>query len=264
MREHKAFVEFKLLDDGPGGFEGYASLFGVLDSGGDVVESGAFKGSLDGFLNDGFISLGHDWDGLAIGTIAEAKEDRKGLYIRTEYHSTTQAQEARRVAAERMARGKSVGLSIGYEIKDGGADRGKDGIRHLRDLGLFEVAQVNVPMLRPAGLTGIKGYVPFEDHSENVRVAVLEWTERVISGSEIRLKEGRALSEARRKRIAAVREALLLGAEEIDGLLKETEPIVREVQEKAPEPPLPLEVDNPLKALHARFLTLDALHQGIE
>jgi HK97 family phage prohead protease len=223
--EHKRFAEFKLLEGDTGGFEGYASLFGVRDDGGDVVEAGAFKDALASFLADGFIALGHDWEQLAIGTIADAKEDARGLLIRAEYHSTPEAQAARKVAQERMARGKSVGLSIGYEIKPGGAEFAQDGSRHLMKLGLFEVSQVNVPMLRPAGLTSVKGFgVPFDDHSDSLRDAVSEWLERLRAGTAKNVKEGRAISSARRERMSGVRDALLSGADEIGQLLQETAP----------------------------------------
>jgi HK97 family phage prohead protease len=266
LREYKAFAEVKFTGDSHGGFEGYGSLFGVLDSGGDIVEKGAFAEDLGEFVKDGFISLGHNWEGLAIGTVKEAYEDSSGLYLRTEYHSTQLAQDARRVAQERLDRGKSVGLSIGYGVKPGGMKSGDDA-RHLTNLHLFEVAQVNVPMLRPAGLTGIKSLVlPFEEHSDNVRVAIDEWLERVRSGSDVRLKAGRAISEARRSRIAAVREALRSYADEIDALLSETEPradepIVEEAPvEKAVEIP---PTDPALQALRDEFLTLYAMHKQI-
>jgi HK97 family phage prohead protease len=224
-KHRKAFVDFKFLEDATGGFEGYASVFGELDSGGDIVERGAFADTLPDFLRDGFISLGHDWDGLPIGTIRDAHEDSRGLFISTEYHSTSDAQEARRIAQERIARGKSVALSIGYGIKPGGMNDGPDGARHLTNLKLFEVAQVNVPMLRPAGLTGVKGIgLDFDEHSEHLRVALSEWLERVRTGSDVRLKAGRAISEGRRGRLAVVRESLIAGASELEELLKETEP----------------------------------------
>lgn len=266
QREYKAFAEVKFTDSSHGGFEGYGSLFGVLDQGGDIVDKGAFSGSLSEFVKDGFISLGHDWNGLSIGTVTDAGEDEHGLYLRTEYHSTTLAQDARRVAQERLARGKSVGLSIGFGIKPGGMKSEDDGIRHLTDLHLFEVAQVNVPMLRPAGLTMVKGLgLPFDEHSENVRVAIDEWLERVRTGSDVRLKAGRALSEARRNRIAAVREALRSYADEIDALLMETEP---RIDEPVVEESVPKSVDVPptdpvLQALRDEVLALYAMHKTI-
>jgi hypothetical protein len=57
-----------------------------------------------------------------------------------------------------------------------------------------------------------------------VRVALAEWLERAKSGLDIRTKEGRAISSARRERMAGVRDALRSHADEIDGLLLETAP----------------------------------------
>lgn len=268
LLQYKAWQgEIKAVTEGSGGFEGYGSLFGVLDSGGDIVEPGAFTEALPGFVLNGFISDGHNWDSVAagaIGTIVDAKEDARGLWLKAEYHSTPIAQVARTIAQERMARGKSVGLSIGYGIAPGGADVASDGIRHLLKIDpLFEVAQVNVPMLRPAGLTAVKGFgLPFEDHSDNVRVAVAEWLERAKSGLDVRLKEGRPISEARRVRMAAMKDSLQVavdslqsGVTEIEALLKETEPRKDALPEETAQV-----VDSALKQLFAEFQAFDAVY----
>lgn len=259
--------ELKATNSGNGGFSGYGSVFGVRDDGGDVVEPGAFAGTIADFLHHGFISDGHNWDSVsagAIGTIVDAKEDERGLWIQTEYHSTAAAQAARTIAQERMARGKSVGLSIGYGIEPGGADFSEDGTRHLLKLKLYEVSQVNVPMLRQAGLTGVKGFgIPFDDHSENVRVAIQEWLERARSGLDVRLKEGRPISEARRGRMSAVKESLLAGVSEIEALLLETEPKAKEDPPEQPVIETAKTLDPKLAELHARFLALAAKHPVI-
>lgn len=158
-RQFKPFAEFKAVDGGPGGFEGYGSLWGILDSQNDIVERGAFKNTLPTFVRDGFIADGHNWDSVAdgaIGTVEDAYEDEKGLFIKVAYHSTQRAQDARRIAMERLARGKSVGLSIGYAVRPGGDTMDSAGVRRLHDLDLFEVSHVNVPALRPAGVTSAK------------------------------------------------------------------------------------------------------------
>jgi HK97 family phage prohead protease len=269
LREYKAFAEVKFTGDSHGGFEGYGSLFGVLDSGGDIVEKGAFAEDLGEFVKDGFISLGHNWEGLAIGTVKEAYEDSSGLYLRTEYHSTQLAQDARRVAQERLDRGKSVGLSIGYGVKPGGMKSGDDA-RHLTNLHLFEVAQVNVPMLRPAGLTGIKSIqgfdLSFDEHLDQARDVWGELLERIRTGMGKDVKAGRAISEARRGRIAAVREALRAHADEIDALLMETEPRADEpIVEEAPlEKSVEIPPTDPaLQALRDEVLALYAMHKQI-
>lgn len=66
----------------------------------------------------------------------------------------------------------------------------------------------------------------FESHSDDVRVAVAGWVERVKAGSAIHAesKEGRAISSARRTRMAAVSGSLRDAAAEIDAMLTETAP----------------------------------------
>lgn len=257
ITEIKPFVEFKLLGmdgAGSGGFEGYGSVAGVLDSGGDIVEHGAFLADLPSFLGDGFIGLGHDWSGLPIGTVSEAYEDDHGLFLRGEYHSTSEAQQARQVALERIQRGKSVGLSIGFKVNPGGASTDDDGHRHLSSVKLFEVSQVNVPMLRPAGLTSVKGFgVPFDDHSEHVHAAVQEWIERAMSGLDVRLKEGRAISQARMDRMAKMRDALHGHADEITAMLTEV----------APPPHKSEPILEDYSALYAGFLRAQASLNGV-
>lgn len=253
----------KTLDSGSGGFEGFASVFNVRDDGGDVVLPGAFADTLPSFIRDGFIADGHNWDSVsdgAIGYVDDAYEDGKGLYLKVAYHSTPRAQAARAIAQERMARNKSVGLSIGYAINPGGSDFAEDGSRHIKSVKLFEVSQVNVPMLRPAGLTGVKGYgLSFEEHSEQLRVALVEWLERIRSGSDVRLKEGRPISEARRIRISGVKDSLATAIEEIQALLEETEP--RKPVDERPVVEVASATDPELAALFARFQELDAMHQ---
>jgi HK97 family phage prohead protease len=140
-------AEFKMTDEGPGGFTGYASVFDVVDRGGDIVAKGAFAGSLDAFRRDGFIAVGHDWGQSGVATIKSAEEDAHGLLIEAEFHSTPDAQAERVKLKERLERGKSVGLSIGFQIADGGTERDKaTKARRLTKIDLFEVSIVTVPM----------------------------------------------------------------------------------------------------------------------
>src|SRR5690349_3548348 len=108
--------QFKMSEDGSGSLKGYASTFANWDSVKERPVKGAFTPHLADFLKDGFIAVGHDWSALPIATPTEAHEDDIGLYLDTSFHSTPMAQAARTVASERIARGKSVKLSIGYEV----------------------------------------------------------------------------------------------------------------------------------------------------
>jgi Escherichia/Staphylococcus phage prohead protease len=158
--QHKECLdaEFKILDDDPmGSFSGYASIFGNTDRQNEVVVKGAFASTLPAFLKDGFGALNHEWSALPIATISEAREDDRGLWVKGQFHSTTDAQTARTVVRERLERGKSVGMSIGYKVKD---DEFKDGARFLKDLDLFEISLVSVPANAEALVVGIKSDPP--------------------------------------------------------------------------------------------------------
>ncbi len=139
--------DLKLLDEGTGSFTGYASRFGIFDRVNEATTKGAFAWDLDTFRTDGFIAVGHAWNELGVATIGEAREDEEGLYVKGDFHSTVAAQEARTWVKERMARKKSVGLSIGYDVLQ--AENTPKG-RLLRKIKLYEVSIVAVPALPEA------------------------------------------------------------------------------------------------------------------
>lgn len=215
MLEHKSIssAEFKFFgDDGRGGFSGYASTFGGVDSYKDTIMPGAYAKTIEPFLSSGFIAIGHSWSDMPIAFPTDAKEDANGLLITAEFHSTPLAQDARKVVQERLAAGKSIGLSIGYRVPEGGSTMRKDGIRELTDIELFEVSLVTVPADSRAGVTdaksGPRAGLPFADHSDAVRAAVEEYVVRCRSLIDLRAKEGRVLSTATRARVSTARESI--------------------------------------------------------
>lgn len=117
-RKFAKFIDLKTIDDenGPGGFEGHASISGNLDDGGDIILDGSFKSVIDAFLRSGFTAHSHEWDikDGVIGYPMEAYEDENGLFVSMKFHSTDDAQTVRTKMRERIEDGKEVGLSIGY------------------------------------------------------------------------------------------------------------------------------------------------------
>lgn len=234
MRETKtlALTEAKVAGDGAGSVEGYCSVFGGVDSYGDTIAPGAYTETLPAFLRDGFVAWGHDWN-FPVAMPTTAYEDTRGLYLTASFHSDPEAQRARSIVAERLAGGKSMGLSIGYEAleyeyrKVDAPVRGQygeltDKVRVLTKIKLYEVSLVTVPADEAARVTDAKGLgLPFDDHSERVRVAVRELVERVKSGSDIREKEGRAISPQRRARVATMASLFRADADELEALLRE-------------------------------------------
>lgn len=208
MLEHKSISssEFKFNDDGRGGFSGYASTFNGIDSYKDTIVPGAYAKTIETFLQSGFIAIGHAWSDIPIAFPTAAVEDEKGLVITAEFHSTNLAQDARKVVQERLGAGKSVGLSIGYKVPEGGFSMRKDGVRELKEIELFEVSLVTVPADSRAGVTGAKGEsragLTLEDHSKAALAVVEDLVTRFAALGELRVKDGRVLSAANRARIA--------------------------------------------------------------
>lgn len=115
------FSEFKAdsESDGDGSFSGYANNFGILDSYDDITLPGCFKDSLPEFLNSGFTAPDHRWGITSeIGIPIEAFEDEVGVFIKSVYHPTPDAQAIRQKVNNRLANGKKVSLSIGYRTLD--------------------------------------------------------------------------------------------------------------------------------------------------
>jgi 2'-5' RNA ligase len=123
QRERKSInlAQFKSLEGADGGFEGIANHTGVLDSYDDITLAGCFA-QLSDFVRQGWAAPDHEW-GVKdeIGVIEDARETDEGLFVRVEFHPTADAQAVREKAKNRLAKGKSVRLSIGYEVLEGGA-----------------------------------------------------------------------------------------------------------------------------------------------
>ena len=109
------FAEFKASEEDSGGFEGYANNFGVLDSYDDISLPGCSKDFLTEFLDSGFTAPDHKW-GISseIGIPMDAFEDENGIFIKSIYHPTPDAQMIRQKVNNRLKNGKKVSLSIGY------------------------------------------------------------------------------------------------------------------------------------------------------
>jgi HK97 family phage prohead protease len=114
-RKFTSLKDLKVSDDGSGSIEGYRSVYGVIDEGGDIVLKGAFKDTLSDYLLSGFTAQSHDWDfDKAVGFPVDAHEDDHGWFVKSQFHSTPDAQNVRTKTKERLAAGKTVGFSFGY------------------------------------------------------------------------------------------------------------------------------------------------------
>lgn len=127
--------------------EGYASVFGVADQGGDVVLPGAYAASLAAIgARGGRVKMLWQHDpGQPIGVWDEVREDARGLYVKGRLLTDV---EKGREAAALVGAGAIEGLSIGYRTR--AATRDSKGRRLLSELELWEVSLVTFPMLPEA------------------------------------------------------------------------------------------------------------------
>jgi len=168
--EHK-FATFgealSVTDDA--GIEGYASLFGQADQGGDVVQKGAYSQSIRalGAAGQRVKMLWQHDPSQPIGVWDEVREDARGLWVKGRLLDSTQKG---REAAALIAAGAIDGLSIGYRTRKAG--KNDKGQRLLTELELWEVSLVTFPML-PSARVAAKGDEPGAEAALREMVAVL-------------------------------------------------------------------------------------------
>ncbi len=136
-----------------GVFEGYASLFGIVDLGRDRVERGAFSETL---ANTSLRSIKMLWQHDAktpIGVWLSISEDHRGLKVRGKLNLAVA--KAREVLAL-MREGAVDGLSIGFHARKSYKDA-RTGVRNLTQVDLQEISVVTFPMLLQARVSRVKG-----------------------------------------------------------------------------------------------------------
>jgi HK97 family phage prohead protease len=145
-------IEVKFDDDQPGTFEGYASVFGGVDSYGDTILPGAYKKTLR--KRERPIRMRWNHWGPVIGKWLSISEDEKGLLVRGEL--TPGHSVAEDVYAS-LKHGAIDGMSIGYrpvQIRELG-----DGKRELKEIDLVEISIVEEPADLGARVGDIKSVV---------------------------------------------------------------------------------------------------------
>ena len=126
---------------GPLVIQGYASLWGVADLNGDVVQAGAFADSVARTGAGGVRMLNQHDARAPVGIWEQIVEDARGLFVRGRIEDWSA--EARFAGALSRA-GALDGLSIGYRTARA---RRQGRLRVLSAVELWEVSLVTFPML---------------------------------------------------------------------------------------------------------------------
>lgn len=165
----RILASFKNLDmseqDNVGIIEGYASTYGNVDLGGDVVEKGAYTQTLRHRKGMVPLLLDHNYTTSAVAGIGYLEDAEEGLKLRGEMPlDIPEVASAYRKIKFMMDRGMKMGLSIGYDtIK---AMAGENGTRRLKELALHEVSITPFPMNTEALIMSAKAN-KFRKYVEN-------------------------------------------------------------------------------------------------
>lgn len=146
--------EVKAIEDEGRTFEGYGSVFGVLDTYADVVAKGAFQRTLKDAKTKGrspALLWQHD-PSKPVGVYTDMREDETGLYVKGTLADTQQGREAYAL----LKMGALSGLSIGFRTLKSKMDE-ETGVRTLTEIELWEVSLVTFPANESARVTAVKG-----------------------------------------------------------------------------------------------------------
>lgn len=205
MLTKNATVQLKAgPDDGldEGQFTAYASVFGNIDSYGDIVVKGAFANDLARWEKSGKnipLLFGHNMadPDFNIGHVVSAVEDEVGLKVTAQLD--LENPKARQVY--RMLKGRRIDqMSFAYDVLDGAKGQ-KDGadVYEIRDLKLYEVSVVTVGANSETEVLAVK------------QVPVI--SDRIMAA----VKAGRVLSAKNEGEIRSAHEALSRVLSVLDG-----------------------------------------------
>lgn len=185
--QFKDATGFKETEEGSGVFEGYASVFGNVDSYGDKVIKGAFSKSLaKSFPNDGagipcYWSHRMDDPEFILGKTLSAVEDDHGLKVRV----SLDLDNPKAAAAYRALKAGAVNqMSFAYEVLDShfipekGAKFG--GVNELRELNIFEVSVVQIGANTATSIDMVKSAMKNDDSISISTPGAIEQLEEVV------------------------------------------------------------------------------------
>jgi hypothetical protein len=184
------FLEIKSDNSNDGCFTGYGSIFGNIDSYGDIVAKGAFKKTLEesksGAKSWPAMLLQHGDDTadskMPVGVWVSMDENEKGLKLTGRLANTERGRDV--YALLKMTPRPALnGLSIGYRAKEFDlhkAGAGPNGARRtLKAVDLVEVSLVTFPANLRATITNVKSARTEEDEAVKLKRWAMEEFERL-------------------------------------------------------------------------------------
>lgn len=149
-------LKVKSVDIEEGIISGYASVFGNVDSYGDIVVKGAFSRFLAESRTKGkviSVFYGHNMEDpkANIGWVMELREDERGLWFKAQLDLSGDTYG--RLVYAQLKDGRLDSLSFGFSVIEGAnTEAGYE----LRDLELYEISVVPIPANQEALITEVK------------------------------------------------------------------------------------------------------------
>lgn len=156
MKTRHFELKVKSVDIEEGIISGYASVFGNVDSYGDIVVKGAFSRFLAKLrAKDKVIPVfyGHNMEDpkANIGWVIELREDEHGLWFKAQLDLSGDTHG--RLVYAQLKDGRLDSLSFGFSVIDGASTEAG---YELRDLELYEISVVPIPANQEALITEVK------------------------------------------------------------------------------------------------------------
>lgn len=200
----------------PGQVTAVFSTFDVVDSDNDIVLATALT-------NGQMVPMtwAHQWD-MPVGKGTIRVQEKQAIFDGQFFLETEAGLEAYKTV---KCMGSLQEWSWGFRVVDAAYEqRDEKFVRVIKRAEVFEVS----PVLVGAGVgtytLGIKSgeHSPLADQTDAVQAAALDLASRYKALAALRAKEGRVLSEANRKRLSSLLEALRAVETDIDDLLSST------------------------------------------
>ena len=157
------FKSFEMKANEVGEISGFFSTYEKTpDSYGDIIESGAFTGTLERRKATGHpfpLCFNHDFDKI-IGVVDSVEEKENGPFIKAHFLDTELAQDVRKFVQS----GAVYQFSFAYDVlkrREPTDEESKAGVTNvLQELEVFEISVVTVPANQNAIVTDVKSVEP--------------------------------------------------------------------------------------------------------
>lgn len=154
---------FEMKANEVGEISGFFSTYEKTpDSYGDIIESGAFTGTLERRKATGHpfpLCFNHDFDKI-IGVVDSVEEKENGPFIKAHFLDTELAQDVRKFVQS----GAVYQFSFAYDVlkrRDPTDEEAKSGVTNvLQEVEVFEISVVTVPANQNAIVTDVKSVEP--------------------------------------------------------------------------------------------------------